>query len=135
VYKLDDQLDFDRNEGRDRNAQRTGQILHVLLLPFAILGVTRVAKRYLPVFLPGPVVAVLVAVAFYGSTRIRAPAEPAIAVLAAIGILTVQQWIVRSRSATPAPESQAPDSQSPGTESPGTASPGTASPGTETVEV
>ncbi|MET0626928.1 MAG: glycosyltransferase family 39 protein [Acidimicrobiia bacterium] len=98
VYKLDDQLDFDRNEGRDRNAQRTGQILHLFLLPFAILGVTRLAKRYLPVFLAGPVVAVLVAMAFYGSTRIRAPAEPTIAVLAAIGILTVQQWIVRSRA-------------------------------------
>lgn len=111
VYQLDDQLTFDGNEGRDRTAQRIGQIVHLLLLPFAIFGATRVARRYLPVLLAGPVVAVMVAVAFYGSTRIRAPAEPAIAVLAAIGMLTLYQRFVGARAgASPVLDTVQPES-------------------------
>lgn len=102
VYQLDDQLNFDRNEGRDRTAQRIGQIFNLILLPLAIFGATRVTRRYLPVLLAGPVVAVLVAVAFYGSTRIRAPAEPAIAVLAAIGLLAIHRRFFGARAEAPA---------------------------------
>ncbi|MFI5046833.1 MAG: glycosyltransferase family 39 protein [Acidimicrobiia bacterium] len=102
VYSLDandvyGELVFDVHEGRDRGAQRVGQILHLLLLPFAIYGAVRLTRRYLPVLLAGPIVAAISASVFYGSTRMRVSAEPAIAVLAAVGIVALADVVRRRR--------------------------------------
>ena len=98
VYSLDSndiygQLVFDYHEGRDKGTQRVGQILHLLLLPFAIYGAVRLTRRYLPVLLAGPIVAAISASVFYGSTRMRVSAEPAIVILAAVGLVAVARHV------------------------------------------
>jgi hypothetical protein len=102
VYRLDDQRFFDWFEGRDFTLQRVGQIVHLVLLALAVFGATRVARRYLAVLLAGPVVAVLVVTMFYGSTRMRVPAEPAIAVLAAVGGVAIARTIGTRSTRRPA---------------------------------
>jgi len=87
------ELAFDYHEGRDEGTQRAGQILHLLLLPFVIYGAVRLTRRYLPVMLSGIVVAAISASVFYGSTRMRVSAEPAIVVLAAVGLVAVAHHI------------------------------------------
>ena len=108
VYALDQELTFDRNEGRDKGTQRAGQILHLLLLPFVVFGAVRLTRRYLPVLLAGPLVVVVSASVFYGSTRMRVSAEPALVVLAAVGIVALAD-IVRRRRATQVSDEPGPD--------------------------
>jgi len=98
VYRLNQELDFDYAEGRDKGTQRAGQIVNLVLLPFAVFGAFRVTKRYLPVLLSGPLVAALAAAIFYGSTRMRVSAEPSIAVLAAVGMVAFVQSLRHRRS-------------------------------------
>ena len=95
VYDLGNQLHFDDLEGRDRGLQQIGQFLNLLLLPLALFGAFVVQRRYLAVLLAGPIVTILTVATFYGSTRMRVPAEPAIAVLAAIAAVNIWQRFER----------------------------------------
>lgn len=108
VYRLDQELEFDYHEGRDKGTQRAGQILYLILLPFAVYGAFRVGRRYLPVLLAGPIVAAISAAIFYGSTRMRVSAEPAIVVLAAVGIVAFVQLVRRRRARDDAATAVAP---------------------------
>ena len=85
-----DQLDFDVPEGRNRTAQTIGFVVHWVLLPFAIGGAVWAwrRRRGLTAILLVPVAIVLAESAlFYGSTKMRAAAEPSLAVLAATGVV------------------------------------------------
>jgi hypothetical protein len=73
---------------RDIDAQRAAMLSLYLLVPFAIGGAVVLRRRGQPLrILLVPVVFVtLVAALSYGSTRFRVAAEPAIVVLAAVGV-------------------------------------------------
>lgn len=94
VYAPGTELNYDVSE--DGNGapgpKEAGQVLNWVLLPLAMLGGVRLAKRsrrrFLIIAVPIMVVAINAAV-FYGSTRIRTAAEPSIALLAAIGAVVL----------------------------------------------
>jgi 4-amino-4-deoxy-L-arabinose transferase-like glycosyltransferase len=88
-YAPIEELDFDEAEGRHRAIQGAGMVLHLLLLPLAALGLTRVAPRHRVVVVAGPAIALVISAVFYGSTRMRVPAEPALVALSAIGLLVL----------------------------------------------
>jgi len=84
------QLDFDVPEGRNRTAQAIGYGVHWVLLPFAVAGAFwgwRRRRGLTAILLVPIAVAVLDSAIFYGSTKMRAAAEPSIAVLAAVGMM------------------------------------------------
>ena len=106
----EDQLAFDVSEGRHRPSQRVGQWLHLVLLPFAIAGAALGFRRHRAaetvVLLGIPVLVTLTTLLVYGGTRMRSGAEPAIAVLAAFGLVealrAARGWWARShREPTP----------------------------------
>ena len=111
---VDDQRRFDVGESRHPTLQRLGQWVHVGLLPLAAGGAAALVRRRdrRLVLVLGPVVLVtLTGVLTYGGTRLRAGAEPTIAVLAAVGLVAAGAWI-RGRRAVP-PASAVPGPASP----------------------
>jgi hypothetical protein len=84
------ELIFDTREGRHLTVQWVGQLVHWVLLPLALVGafvLPRSEWRRWAILL-APLAACLVTAALvYGSTRIRAVAEPSIAVLAAVALV------------------------------------------------
>ncbi len=98
VYAPGTQLAFDVAEDANgaRGPKQVGQIMNWVLLPFALVGAFQIAKRsrrrLMIVAVPFLVVAINAAV-FYGGTRLRAAAEPSIAVLASVGAL----WVIELR--------------------------------------
>jgi 4-amino-4-deoxy-L-arabinose transferase-like glycosyltransferase len=96
-----DQLAFDVSEGRHRPSQRAGQWLHLVLLPFvaagAVLGFRRRQSARTILLLGIPVLVTLATAVVYGGTRMRSGAEPALAVLAAYGLVAAVE-AVRGRS-------------------------------------
>jgi hypothetical protein len=103
---VDDQRRFDLGESRHPTLQRLGQRVHLGLLPLAAVGVASLVRRRdrRLVLVLGPVVLVtLTGVLTYGGTRLRAGAEPTIAVLAAVGLLASGAWIRGRRAVPPAP--------------------------------
>jgi 4-amino-4-deoxy-L-arabinose transferase-like glycosyltransferase len=96
VYSPLRQLDFDYfAETRPLPAARLGLALYYGLAVAAVVGIVGLRRRGVPSF-PLTVWLVNVAVTvvvFYGSTRFRAPAEPALVVLAAVGVT----WLVDRR--------------------------------------
>jgi 4-amino-4-deoxy-L-arabinose transferase-like glycosyltransferase len=83
------QVDFDIHEGRDRTMQTIGYYLDWVLLPLALAAVviTDRRRRGLWILLAPAAVVTVTAVLGYGSTRIRAIAEPTLVVLAATAIV------------------------------------------------
>ncbi len=99
VYGLGSLVAFDVGEEKARGAVWAGIIAWWLLAPLAVYGWI-VAGRGAPDVVPErrgarwwlavPVIAVLLtAIVFYGAHRIRAPAEPAVVVLAALAAVAV----------------------------------------------
>jgi 4-amino-4-deoxy-L-arabinose transferase-like glycosyltransferase len=90
-------------EARPRPAALAAVAGYWVLLAFAIAGVFVLRARHVRVWpLLAPVaIALIAAAAFYGRERFRAPAEPSLVVLAAIGIETVVVALAASRRATP----------------------------------
>ena len=82
---------YDAGEGRPPWATYLGIASFLLLLPFAIGGFVWLRRRRVRVWpLLAPVWVVLVsAVAFYGTPRFRAPAEPVVVALAAVGAVAL----------------------------------------------
>ena len=83
------QVDFDIHEGRDRTMQTIGYYLDWVLLPLAVAAVVMAGRRRrgLWILLAPTAVVTVTAVLGYGSTRIRAVAEPTLVVLAATAIV------------------------------------------------
>jgi Dolichyl-phosphate-mannose-protein mannosyltransferase len=89
-------------EGRQHSYESLGNWLYWVLLPFGLGGAMALGRRSWREFtvVAAPIAAVVVSVAaFYGSTRMRVAAEPSLAVLAALGIVSVARW-ARLRSVT-----------------------------------
>jgi 4-amino-4-deoxy-L-arabinose transferase-like glycosyltransferase len=82
-------------EGRGRAASWIGLFAYYALLPFAIFGLVTMRRRRIPIL---PLLAValtstLAAAATFGVTRYRAPAEVALVVAAAVGIVAAwERW-------------------------------------------
>ena len=89
LYGPEDSLDYgEANWARPRAVALLGLAAYLLLIPFAIFGVVRLRREGVSVL---PLVAMfalvtLVAAATFGVTRYRAAAEPALVVLAAVGL-------------------------------------------------
>ncbi|MFM7252673.1 MAG: glycosyl transferase, partial [Ilumatobacteraceae bacterium] len=89
-YGIDAQLQQDEGEERGRIGPIAGIAMFWLLVPFAVygsvtLGRSAAGRRARAVLAAPIVIAVVVAAAFYGTHRLRAPAEPSMVILAAVG--------------------------------------------------
>ena len=122
------QLGLAQAEGRNRTSELVGKALYWVFAPFVIVGAVLLARRspqrFLLVMVP-IVVTVLTVALVYGSTRMRALAEPSLAVLAAAGVVAAGRWLrvhVSPSSAaqanTPAPYAISVDSTSGAMEGP-----------------
>ena len=86
-------VNFNKGEGRESWVTRLGLLVYYPTLIVAIAGAVvmwrRRARRALWVLLV-PAIALTVGVAVtYGQTRFRAAAEPSLAILAAVGVLSL----------------------------------------------
>jgi hypothetical protein len=90
-----DQLFYDQHDGRDETLQTIGFVVAVVLLVLAACGVRPLLRRlrderWVVAVLGVPVaLTVLTAVVTYGSTRFRVVAEPTIAILAAVTVVSL----------------------------------------------
>jgi Dolichyl-phosphate-mannose-protein mannosyltransferase len=96
-YHPGDQVTFEDRTTHNHALQTAGQYVHWALLAFVILGIA-VARPREWLLIAGPMLMVTVnAAVFYGSTRMRAGAEPSLALFAAMGIV----WLVTRRKPRP----------------------------------
>jgi 4-amino-4-deoxy-L-arabinose transferase-like glycosyltransferase len=112
LYDPDGQVRLDNAfESRPLASARVGLAMYYGFVALGIVGLVWMRRRRLPSF---PLttwllnVAITV-VAFYGSTRFRAPAEPSIVILAAVGAeASVRRWLPSGKSAEEEPPLAAP---------------------------
>jgi 4-amino-4-deoxy-L-arabinose transferase-like glycosyltransferase len=99
VYRTSQVTDLAEAEGRPSGVSLAGLIVSWILVAFGVVGVIALVKRKVPVLpVVTPIIVVLVTTALtYGSLRFRAPAEPVLVVLGAVGI----DRLLRSRQAEP----------------------------------
>ena len=105
--RVEAQINFDNlAEARPFNASRAGVVAFWAVAVGAIAGTVTLRRRGVPSFpLTSAVVNVaLTALLFYGSTRFRAPAEPALVLLAAVAADALVALLRREgREPAPAP--------------------------------
>lgn len=97
VYEPADSLAYGQaNWARPRSVAVAGLVFFFLLLPFALFGLVRMRRRGVTVVPLAAVLALvtIVAAATFGVTRYRAAAEPALVVLAAVGM---ERWLGGAR--------------------------------------
>jgi len=96
VFDLEGTAHYNRGEGRPMWASLWGAVMLFALVPFAIAGALVLRRRRFAVWpLVVPIVLVTLAAALvYGIPRFRAPAEPSIVVLGAVGLaaLLARRW-------------------------------------------
>jgi hypothetical protein len=99
LYRPLDMVNFNKGEGRESWVTRLGLLVYYPTLLLAIAGGIamwrRRARRALWVLLVPAIALTIGVAATYGQTRFRAAAEPSLAVLAAVGVLTLFPWLVR----------------------------------------
>jgi hypothetical protein len=103
VFRPGQQLALENGEGRPEDAARYGLVLFYPLMALAIGGAAVLARRrqpLLPLLVPVGIVT-LAAVTAFGQSRYRAPAEPLLMVLAAVGLMALIGWIRRRRGRDP----------------------------------
>lgn len=95
VWRPAQQADFDQIEGRPRPIAFAGLTTWWLVAALAVVGAIGLRRRGVPSFPAlGPVVVVVAAMAFaFASTRYRASCEPAVVVLAAVGVESVARFL------------------------------------------
>ena len=84
-------------EGRNKTAARAGLFTYYGLAVFAIAGVVTARRRGIRLLPLGALFAsvTLTAAYAYGTTRFRLPAEPALCILAALGLAPTLSWLRR----------------------------------------
>jgi peptidoglycan/LPS O-acetylase OafA/YrhL/uncharacterized membrane protein len=95
AYDVEQQLVWESTEGRRVDVQRAGRLYTFALLPFGVAGALALRRRGGPWGLLVSVVAMVTVSALltYGNQRFRIAAEPALAVLAAVGALALlSRW-------------------------------------------
>lgn len=94
-------------EGRDRQVEKAGIAMYVLMVPLALFGALTLRRRGEPLraLAAMPVLVTLVSAGAYGFTRFRVGAEPVLVVLAALGIAALMD---RRRGREPGPAGTAP---------------------------
>jgi hypothetical protein len=104
LYQLEQQSNFAFAEGRnatwDRRGTRSFQVLAVVALLGLVLAARRRASRERWLLLVSVACSLLVVALTYGNPRFRAAAEPAVVVLAALGLVEVAD-LGRSARRTP----------------------------------
>lgn len=95
LYAVGNLVHNDVGEERERAVTWAGVATFWLLVPLAVAGSLRLRRAHRAVLLMPVVIVLLTTVVFYGSHRARSPAEPVIAVLAAVPVAR----IARSRRA------------------------------------
>ena len=98
-------------EHRGRAASWTGLFSYYLLLPFAGIGLVSLWRRRISILplVAGPLIVTFAAATTFGVTRYRAPAEVAIVLAAAVGMVATVGWFRGRRPANP--ESRSPRAQ------------------------
>jgi hypothetical protein len=115
VWNPVDTVRFNEGEGRPAWASVAGIVALVTLVVAAVRGFLAFRRRRVPVWpLLVPIFVVTVAaVLFYGQPRFRAPAEPSIVVLAAVGIVAWLDGRRRSEASTADQDAAAPMAATP----------------------
>lgn len=82
-------------EHRGRAASWTGLFSYYLLLPFAGIGLVSLWRRRISILplVAGPLIVTFAAATTFGVTRYRAPAEVAIVLAAAVGMVATVGWL------------------------------------------
>jgi len=95
LYAPRQQVNFETLEGRPREWQLRGTVMYWVMLPFAAVGIFVLRKRHRTLWplLATAVTVTLVAAFTYGQQRFRVAAEPAILVLAAVGVVGVWDYV------------------------------------------
>ena len=101
LYRPADMIEFNKGEGRESWVTRLGLYAYYPTVVAAIGGAVVLARRrkllLLWLVLVPALVVTIGSVATYGQTRFRAPAEPSLAVLAAVGIIAACDAFRRRR--------------------------------------
>lgn len=97
VFRPAEMVSYNVHEGREEWVTRLGYVVYFPTLVAAVVGVVVLVRRRQRVVLTvllAPVVAATVGAAVtYGQTRFRAPAEPALAILAAVAIVALTRRV------------------------------------------
>lgn len=100
LYRLDQQVNFARAEGRsprwERRGLRASQALAVLAVAALVLALVRRRHRFERLVVAVPIAAMLVTVALtYGNPRFRVAAEPSVVALAAVAVVDLRRLRTR----------------------------------------
>ncbi len=101
-------------EGRNRDASTMGLMMYYGLAGLSIVGAVSMRRRRIPLLpLGAQFLSVTITSAYtYGSVRFRAPAEPALCVLGAVGLVPVvafaRRWLAREPEEASAEADRAP---------------------------
>ncbi len=103
LHDIGRQIDWESTEGRTTGAQRAGWAYTLALIPFAVAGAVWLRRRHGPW---GLLTSMVVMVTFtaavtYGNERFRIAAEPALAVLAAVGAMATIRALADRRRPPP----------------------------------
>jgi 4-amino-4-deoxy-L-arabinose transferase-like glycosyltransferase len=103
LYEPGQQLKLEDGEGRPEDAARFGLAMFYPLMVLAIGGTVVLVRRrqpLLPLLVPVAIVTFAALTAF-GQSRYRAPAEPLLMVLAAVGLMAFIGWVRHRGRAAP----------------------------------
>jgi 4-amino-4-deoxy-L-arabinose transferase-like glycosyltransferase len=95
LYRPAQQLTIEDGEGRPKDAAEVGLVIFYPLMVLAIGGTVVLARRrepLLPLLVPVGIVT-FAAITAFGQSRYRAPAEPLMMVLAAVGLMAFLGWV------------------------------------------
>jgi hypothetical protein len=98
AFRPFEQAQWEAGEGRYAPLQKAAVVVLWILAPLALIGLPNVARRpggWLVVVLP--ILATATSALTYGNQRFRTVAEPAVLIMAALGLQIVRRWL-RARS-------------------------------------
>ncbi len=103
LYRPLDMIGYNQGESRERWVTSSGLIMYFVLMPFAGLGLARLLRRnrrFAFIVMQPAAAVTLAAMALYAQTRLRAPAETTLIILAAVGADALAERARSSRATT-----------------------------------